>query len=121
MKKDDTVYLRHILDAIELIEEYTEGMSENEFLSNSMAHDAVVRQIEIIGEAANRIPLEVQSLYPNLPWTQMIGARNRLIHGYDNVDLDIHRNFNTLPLLLSHPHARGCCRSSHPPDAHRFG
>ena len=44
MKKDDTVYLLHILDAIELIAEYTRGMSENEFLSNSMAHDAVIRQ-----------------------------------------------------------------------------
>lgn len=55
MKRDDTVYLRHIVDAIELIEEYTRGMSENEFLSNSMAHDAVIRQVEIIGEAAGNI------------------------------------------------------------------
>ena len=55
MKKDDTVYVHHILDAIDLIEEYTRGMSENEFLSNSMAHDAVIRQIEIIGEAARNI------------------------------------------------------------------
>ena len=53
MKRDDTVYLHHILDAIGLIEEYTKGMSENEFLANSMAHDAVVRQIEIIGEDIN--------------------------------------------------------------------
>ena len=60
MKKDDTVYLRHILDAINLIEEYTEGMSENEFLSNSMAHDAVIRQIEIIGEAARNVSNEFQ-------------------------------------------------------------
>jgi uncharacterized protein with HEPN domain len=52
MRRDDTVYLYHILDAIGLIDEYTEGMSENEFLANSMAHDAVGRQIEIIGEAA---------------------------------------------------------------------
>ena len=49
MKRDDNVYLHHILDAIGLIEEYTKGMSENEFLANFMAHDAVVRQIEIIG------------------------------------------------------------------------
>ena len=68
MKKDDTVYLRHILDVIELIEEYTEGMSENEFLSNSMAHDAVIRQIEIIGEAARNISDEFQMLNPDLPW-----------------------------------------------------
>lgn len=60
MKKDDTVYVHHILDAIDLIEEYTRGMSENEFLSNSMAHDAVIRQIEIIGEAARNISNEFQ-------------------------------------------------------------
>jgi uncharacterized protein with HEPN domain len=53
MKRDDAVYLHHILDAIGLIEEYTKGMSENKFLANSMAHDAVVRQIEIIGEDIN--------------------------------------------------------------------
>ena len=52
MKRDDNVYLHHILDAIDLIQEYTEGLSENEFLANSMAHDAVVRQLEIVGEAA---------------------------------------------------------------------
>lgn len=45
--------------------------------------------MEIIGEAANRIPEEVREQYPELPWLQMVGARNRLIHGYDNVDFDI--------------------------------
>ncbi len=50
MKRDDTVYLHHILDAIELIEEYTRGMTENQFMSNSMAHDAVVRQIESLAK-----------------------------------------------------------------------
>jgi uncharacterized protein with HEPN domain len=89
MKKDDTVYLRHILDAIELIEEYTEGMSENEFLSNSMAHDAVIRQIEIIGEAARNISDEFQMLNPDLPWGKMIGIRNKIIHEYFNVNFAI--------------------------------
>jgi uncharacterized protein with HEPN domain len=58
MKRDDTVYLHHILDAIGLIEEYTKGMSENEFLSNSMAHDAVVRQDDL--------PLLKKSIKKNL-------------------------------------------------------
>jgi len=58
--------------------------------------------IEIIGEAANRIPTSVQHQYPNLPWLQMIGARNRLIHGYDSVDFDILWNIATrdLPFLI---------------------
>jgi uncharacterized protein with HEPN domain len=89
MKKDDTVYLHHILDAIELIEEYTQGMSENEFLSNSMAHDAVVRQIEIIGEAARNISDEFRISHPDLPWGKMIGIRNKIIHEYFNVNLSV--------------------------------
>ena len=89
MKKDDTVYLHHILDAIDLIEEYTQGMSENEFLSNSMAHDAVVRQIEIIGEAARTISDDFRSLHTKMPWGKMIGIRNKIIHEYFNVNYAI--------------------------------
>jgi len=89
MKKDDTVYLRHILDAIDLIEEYTNEMSENEFLSNLMARDAVVRQIEIIGEAARNISDEFRDSYPKVPWRKMIGIRNKIIHEYFNVDFSI--------------------------------
>ncbi len=48
-----------------------------------------MRLIEIIGEAANRVPDSIQLKYPEIPWMQMIGASNRLIHGYDNVDFDI--------------------------------
>jgi uncharacterized protein with HEPN domain len=89
MKKDDSVYLHHILDAIKLIEEYTEGMSENEFLSNSMAHDAVVRQIEIIGEAARNISDEYRLLHSNLPWGKMTGIRNKIIHEHFNINFAI--------------------------------
>jgi len=89
MKRDDTVYLHHILDAIELIEEYTKGMSENEFLGNMMAHDAVVRQVEIIGEAARNISDEFQEKHKKLPWGKMIGIRNKIIHEYFNVNYAI--------------------------------
>jgi len=89
MKKDDTVYLHHILDAIDLIEEYTNELSENEFLSNSMARNAVVRQIEIIGEAARNISDDFRDLHPNVPWGKMIGIRNKIIHEYFNVNFPI--------------------------------
>lgn len=89
MKKDDTVYLHHILDAIGLIEEYTKGMSENEFLANSMAHDAVVRQIEIISEAARNVSDEFREKHRTLPWIKMIGIRNKIIHEYFNVNYAI--------------------------------
>ena len=57
--------------------------------SNRTLNLALTRLIEIIGEAANRIPSEIQIQHPEIPWFQMVGARNRLIHGYDNVDFDI--------------------------------
>lgn len=89
MKRDDNVYLHHILDAIALIEEYTNGMSENGFLANSMAHDAVVRQIEIIGEAARNISDEFQANHPQVPWGKMTGIRNKIIHEYFNINFAI--------------------------------
>ncbi len=89
MKKDDTVYLRHILDAIEQIEDYTREMTENEFLSRPMVRDAVVRQIEIIGEAARNVSQEFQEAHPNLPWAEMIGIRNKIVHEYFNVNFAI--------------------------------
>jgi len=89
MKRDDTVYLRHILDAIELFREYTKGMTENEFLGNTMAHDAVVRQIEILGEAARNISEEYKNKHSKLPWGKMIGIRNKIIHEYFNINYAI--------------------------------
>ncbi len=89
MKKDDTVYLRHILDAIEMIEGYTRGLSENEFYAHAMAKDAVVREIEIIGEAANNISDEFRHQHPEIPWAKMIGIRNKIVHEYFNVNFPI--------------------------------
>ena len=86
MKRDDNVYLLHILDAISMIEEYTQGMSENEFLSHSMAHDAVVRQIEIIGGAARNISDEFKENNSKLPWNKMTAIRNKIIHEYFNIN-----------------------------------
>ena len=89
MKKDDTVFLHHILDAIVLIEEYTNEMSENEFLSNSMARDAVVRQVEIIGEAARNISNDFRELHPKIPWGKMVGIRDKITHEFFNVNFAI--------------------------------
>jgi uncharacterized protein with HEPN domain len=92
MKRDDTVYLHHLLDAIGLIEEYTKGMSENEFLANSMAHDAVIRQIEVIGEAARNISDEFRDKHSKLPWGKMTGIRNKIIHECFNINYAIVRD-----------------------------
>lgn len=88
MKRDDTVYLRHILDAINLIEEYLRGVSYDDFMINRMFQDAVIREIEIMGEATKNLSTELRDKYPNIPWKKMAGMKDKLIHGYFGVDLD---------------------------------
>lgn len=80
------VYLRHIRDAIHRILSYTEG-GEDEFFANPMIQDAVVRNLEIIGEAVKNLPSEVRDAEPGIPWKQMSGMRDKLIHEYFGVDL----------------------------------
>ncbi|WP_303787049.1 DUF86 domain-containing protein [Azovibrio restrictus] len=85
-------YLRHILTAIERIRRYTENMGEAEFMANELVQDAVIRNIEIIGEAANNIQraaLPFTTLHKHIPWSVMYAMRNRVCHGYDKVDLQL--------------------------------
>ncbi len=88
MSKDDEVYLQHILDSIVLIEEFTEEIEKNEFTRNELVQSAVIRQIEIIGEATKRLSNKTRDEYPNIPWKDMAGMRDKLIHGYFGVDID---------------------------------
>ena len=64
-------------------------MDETAFSSDSMVVDAVIRNLQVIGEAARHVPPEVQSLYPDVPWSLMMGTRHVIVHGYDVVRLDI--------------------------------
>jgi uncharacterized protein with HEPN domain len=87
MNKDDTVFLKHILDAIDLIEGYLKDKSYEEFEGNRMLQDAVIREIEIIGEATKNLSVEFRDKYSEIPWRQIAGMRDKLIHGYFGVDL----------------------------------
>ena len=88
MEKDDKVYLRHILDAASLIEEYLSGIDEEKFLKTTLVQDGVIRQLEIIGEASNHVSKHLQDTYPEIPWADIVGMRNKLIHDYFGVDLE---------------------------------
>jgi uncharacterized protein with HEPN domain len=83
----DALYLRHILDAIHKIELYAQG-GHDEFVAESLRHDAVIRQLEIVGEAAKRLSPQVLSRSPEVPWRQVAGMRDVLIHDYMGVDLE---------------------------------
>lgn len=99
--KDDKVFVRHILDAITRIESYIGGTPQIQFLQNAMMQDAVIRQIEVIGEAARNLSEETKKASPDAEWPAIIGMRNRLIHGYFNVDVELIWEIVTtdLPLL----------------------
>ncbi len=79
--------IRDILHAIEKIEKYTKDMTISEFKKDELVVDAVIRNFEVIGEASNSIPDEVQIAHPDIPWKQMIAMRNFLIHEYFGVDI----------------------------------
>jgi uncharacterized protein with HEPN domain len=83
----DQVYLRHILDAILKIERDARAGHE-EFMADSLYHDAVIRQIEIMGEAVKRLSPETLAKSPGIPWRQVAGMRDVLIHNYMGVDLE---------------------------------
>ena len=101
--KSDKTYLGHILDAIGQIENYTRIASREEFLENGMMHDAVIRQIEIIGEASNNVSAMLQEQHSEIPWGQIVGMRNRVVHAYFDIDLDIAWDIveSDLPVLKS--------------------
>lgn len=85
----DREYLLDILEAAKLAIEYIGGKTKEEFFSDSQCQDAVIRRLEIIGEAARRISEETRTAYPDLPWSDMVSMRNVMIHEYDDVDLVI--------------------------------
>ena len=75
-------------DAIWRIEEYLAGVNEETFRQGTLVQDGVIRQLEIVGEATKRLSREVRVKYPNVPWQDIAGMRDKLIHDYFGVDLD---------------------------------
>lgn len=88
-RHDDEVRLRHMLDHAQEALSMVSEKQRQHLGQNRMLELALVRLIEIIGEAAARVSSEGQEKYPSIPWPQIIGMRNRLVHGYNQVDLDV--------------------------------
>lgn len=89
MKKDPRVFIEHIIESIQLIEEYTLHLNAEKFQKNKAMQDAIIRRLEIIGEAVKNIPTSFKAHHPDVPWKQMAGMRDILIHEYFDVDLSL--------------------------------
>ena len=89
MRRTYKLYLNDILEAIERIEKYTEGLNFEDFSENTLIVDAVVRNFEIIGEAAKQVPVEIKKKQDQIPWKEMAGMRDKLSHNYSGVDIEI--------------------------------
>jgi uncharacterized protein with HEPN domain len=82
-------YVEDIADAMEKAEILLKGVTYDQFESDFRINFAVVRALEIVGEATKRLPMTLRAKYPSIPWKQMAGMRDRIIHGHDTVDLEI--------------------------------
>jgi uncharacterized protein with HEPN domain len=87
--KEDIAFIEHILLCIDKIQEYTKNLTAQDFNNNELIQDAVIRNIEIIGEATKKISNDLKLQYREIPWKEMSGMRDKLIHDYFGVDVDV--------------------------------
>ena len=88
MKRDTTLFLEDILENINNIESFSKGISKQQFKKNKLKQNAIIRCLEVIGEAVKSLPKEFLSKYPKVPWSEIAGFRDVMIHAYFVVDIE---------------------------------
>jgi uncharacterized protein with HEPN domain len=89
MIRDDSAYLKHILDSVRFIDKYSKKLTVAQFIKDELVQSAIVRQLEIIGEAANLVSKQTKQELKGVEWAKIVGMRNKLIHEYFGVDLNV--------------------------------
>lgn len=88
MKRNTKLYILDMIEYMERAEQYIKNLKYNEFINDIKTSDAVIRCIEVIGEAAKNIPEELKNKYPSIPWRNIAGMRDKIVHGYFSVDFE---------------------------------
>ena len=89
MEKDPFIFIEHIFESIKIINDYTRDKSFNDFKNSIQLQDSVIRRLEIIGEAIQNIPHKIRDKYEKIPWREIAGLRDILIHQYFGIDLEL--------------------------------
>ncbi len=89
MIKDDRVYLDHIVESLHKIKSYSKDLELSDFITNTLVQDGLIRQFEVIGEASKNLTKTLKSKYYDVDWAKITGMRNKLIHEYFDIDLNI--------------------------------
>jgi uncharacterized protein with HEPN domain len=89
MRDDDRVRILHMIDAAESLQQFVAGRKRASLDTDRMLLFAIIRAIEVLGEAASKVTNETKDATQNIPWTAIVGMRNRLIHGYFDIDADV--------------------------------
>lgn len=89
MDRNDLAYINHTLDCIRKIQRFSKGLKLNEFCENELVQDAIIRNIEVIGEASKKVSEETKKTYYKIPWKEITGMRDKLIHDYLGVDTQV--------------------------------